>query len=227
MVIRYLKLFIVASVIINLLLIFLLCNNDEQKNKLDISKSTDFRTYVFEHDDTFRFVASIEADKAWLFLPQKTVSLIEVVVDSGKKFINDDITLWIKGQKADLVTGGKTYNDCKNNVYQAVWEHAKLNGVDFRAVGNEPGWYLEIIRDKNIIFVTNYGRDKYEFVSPSMTVDSELSITTYTINNDDHLGGVIIKAKPCQDTMTDREYESSVTVVLDGKTYKGCGKALH
>jgi len=34
--------------------------------------------------------------------------------------------------------------NCRNNRAMAICVDAKLRGVDFRAVGNEPGWNLEI-----------------------------------------------------------------------------------
>ncbi len=36
------------------------------------------------------------------------------------------------------------YLDCTYDRRASIWEHAKLSGVDFRAVGNEPGWVLEV-----------------------------------------------------------------------------------
>lgn len=43
-----------------------------------------------------------------------------------------------------LEVGKKRHVHCKNNRAEAIWEDAKLRGVDFRAVGNEPGWHLEL-----------------------------------------------------------------------------------
>ena len=34
--------------------------------------------------------------------------------------------------------------ECRNNRAMALWVDGKLRGVDCRAVGNEPGWNLEI-----------------------------------------------------------------------------------
>lgn len=38
-----------------------------------------------------------------------------------------------------------------------VWEKAKENGIQFRAVGNEPGWLIEIREDEKVRFVNDYG----------------------------------------------------------------------
>ena len=49
-----------------------------------------------------------------------------------------------------------------------VWHKAKLRGVAFRAVGQEPGWLLEIINGEEILLVTNYGekRQSLPYVDP-------------------------------------------------------------
>ncbi len=39
----------------------------------------------------------------------------------------------------------------------SVWHRAKLRGVAFRAIGQEPGWLLEITNGTEILLVTDYG----------------------------------------------------------------------
>jgi membrane-bound inhibitor of C-type lysozyme len=45
------------------------------------------RTFVYECSDGYRFVARIEGEKAWLFLPEQTVSLPQVPAASGAKYM--------------------------------------------------------------------------------------------------------------------------------------------
>ena len=49
-----------------------------------------------------------------------------------------------------------------------VWHQAKLRGVAFRAVGQEPGWLLEISNGEGIFLVTDYGstRASMPYVEP-------------------------------------------------------------
>jgi putative lipoprotein len=51
--------------------------------------------------------------------------------------------------------------------------------------------------------------------------------TVYEIQNDTHEMSVIIVGRRCRDTMSGEAFEATVTVILDGKKYQGCGKALH
>ncbi len=49
-----------------------------------------------------------------------------------------------------------------------VWHRAKLRGVAFRAIGQEPGWLLEITNGTEILLVTDYGqnRNSYPCIDP-------------------------------------------------------------
>ncbi len=185
------------------------------------------RTFVFECDDGYWFPVRIEGEKAWLFLPGKTVSLPQVSAGSGAKYSDGEVIFWSKGDAAWLETAGDIRRDCRNNRPLAIWEHAKLNGVDFRAVGNEPGWHLEISRGRKLIFVSDYGQSRYEFDTPEPVNDVTTRTGTYRARNSEHTIEVFISGQPCRDTMRGDAFESTVTVTLDGRSYNGCGKALH
>jgi hypothetical protein len=43
----------------------------------------------------------------------------------------------------------------------------------------------------------------------------------------EHQAVIRIEGRACGDTMSDETFESTVTVTLDGKKYRGCGRALH
>ena len=116
---------------------------------------------------------------------------------------------------------------CKNNRAMAIWEDAKLRGVDFRAIGNEPGWNLEIIKSEKIVFVGDYGQERYEFITTEPSIDRQARTTVYDVQNDKHELSVIILGRRCNDTMSGEAFETTVSVILDGKKYRGCGKALH
>ena len=186
------------------------------------------QTYVFECDDTYSFVARQENKSIWLFLPYETVNLSQVPTDSGFKYSDGRIAFWLNNDKAILESDKRAYGNCPNNRARAIWEHAKLNGVDFRAVGNEPGWYLEIYEGRKIRFVTNYGKVRYnDYYLPKPEIIPHALKTVYTFVIDEQELEITIEGKSCRDTMVDEQYESTVTVDLDGKKYHGCGRPLH
>ena len=105
-----------------------------------------------------------------------------------------------------------------------VWHKAKLRGVAFRAIGQEPGWLLEITNGIEILLVTDYGeqRTSYPYVEP--VVHQEERRTEFIAGDD---GTVIeIRGVPCTDTMSGEEFEVSVTIKQTDRELQGCGRAL-
>lgn len=186
------------------------------------------QTFVYECGDGFSFVARIEGERIWLFLPEMTVPLPHVPSASGAKYSDGITTFWSDGEEARLEIEGEKPRTCTNNPAKAVWEHAKLSGVDFRAVGNEPGWHLEISSGmKSILFVTDYGEGRYEFPFVLPLVDDEAGRTEYRSGSGDHEIKIVLECGACRDTMSGEAFETVVTVVFDGREYRGCGRALH
>lgn len=105
-----------------------------------------------------------------------------------------------------------------------VWHKAKLRGVAFRAIGQEPGWLLEITNGIEILLVTDYGehRTSYPYVEPIVHQEER---RTEFITGDD--GTVVeIRGVPCRDSMSGEEFEVSVTIKQTDRELKGCGRAL-
>jgi len=184
-------------------------------------------TAVYDCPGGRSFVTRIQGDTAWLFLPGNTVPAIHTPSGSGAKYTDGVTTYWSHGDEAMIEAPGFEARECRNNRRAAVWEHAKLNGVDFRAVGNEPGWHLEISRGRSIVFVTDYGQARYDFRAPEPDVDQDGARAVYRTGDGDHELVVQLEGRRCLDTMADDEYETTVTVTLDGRELRGCGRALH
>jgi len=119
--------------------------------------------------------------------------------------------------QADSVTGEQEL--AKNN----VWHKAKLRGVAFRAIGQEPGWLLEITNGKEILLVTNTGQDRNSFPYVEPQEDKAARKTVFQVNDDT---SVLIEGKPCSDTMSGESFEVTVTLTQGDKKLKGCGRAL-
>lgn len=117
----------------------------------------------------------------------------------------------------------------RNNRQKAIWEDAKLRGVDFRATGNEPGWFLEVSQENQILLVTDYGQRRFEFTVGQPSVDQASRTTSYHAqkNQLQLTITITIEGRECVDSMIGQRFQTSVMVVLDGKEYYGCGQALH
>jgi len=193
-----------------------------QADELDQeSLSREGKTYVFECASGSEFVVDINEDGSWLLLEQQTLKLTEP--GGLVSYTAPGMELLIHGENAVLREVGKTTLFCKNNKKRAIWEHAKLSGVDFRAVGNEPGWSLELIAGRKIIFISNDGSDRVERPLPEAITNQAARTTRWDAD------GLTIEAtgKTCRDEMSGEAYESTITVFWKNKQFHGCGKALH
>ena len=109
---------------------------------------------------------------------------------------------------------------------RSIIEDAKRRGVDFYAVGNEPGWKLEIDPDE-IVFQTNYGEDTYRFPTPESELEPEKLRTAYRVQSAEHDFIIEIRGIACADDMSGEKFESTVQITFDGRKYLGCGLTLH
>ena len=185
------------------------------------------KTFVYQCAAGYRFVARVDGEKAWLYLPEKTIKLTVVANTNGEKYHDGNTTYHIRGNQAQLTYNTVRHEECLNNARAAIWEHAKLDGVDFRAVGNEPSWILQITAGGEISLTTGYGANRYRFATPEPKIEKEHSRTVYETGNNSHTLKILLSAEPCKDTMVDESNETSVTLWLDEKKYTGCGRPLH
>jgi uncharacterized membrane protein len=106
-----------------------------------------------------------------------------------------------------------------------VDEQARQRGVAFRAVGQEPGWLLEIDQER-ITLLTDYATDTLVTAVPRPTTDQGTRTTVYRAATDDQEVRITIRVEPCVDVMSGQGFPATVTVVLNGVEYRGCGRSL-
>ncbi len=107
----------------------------------------------------------------------------------------------------------------------SVWHKAKLRGVSFRAIGQEPGWLLEITTGTEILLITDYGETKTAYPYAEPEVDSENRKTRYVIADGDV--EILIEGRDCRDVMSGEQFSVTVTVTSKARRLAGCGRALH
>ena len=188
-------------------------------------------SYNCEGDED-RVVVFIDGDRGHLFA-RKISAPIELQAD-GATFLGDGIEFvpdrpegLAPGQTASIRLGERTLSNCRNDPRAAVWEGAKLRGVSYRAIGQEPGWVLEIDRDKGFLLVTGYGeqRDRIPYAEP--VSDASTRSSRYESKLEGETLVVEIVGENCRDTMSGEAFSSRVTVEWRGATLRGCGRALH
>ena len=109
---------------------------------------------------------------------------------------------------------------------EQVWLQARARGVTFRAVGQEPGWLIEIHQDETLRIVLDYGARELELPLPAPVVDSTTWVTTYRARNEQHNVRIDIRDEPCADVMSGERMSATVVLVIDEERYHGCGRTL-
>lgn len=107
-----------------------------------------------------------------------------------------------------------------------VWKKAEQEGVNFRAVGNEPGWLVEIKEDKKVRFINDYGDLEIKAPVDDLWVGPADEDKIYYVENDVIQFQVIIMKKNYQDTMSGEKFPYQVRIVFPNKSYVGGGRLL-
>ena len=111
------------------------------------------------------------------------------------------------------------------------WAAAKARGIDFRAVGNEPGWYAELDAGGQVKLVLSYGEQTLTMPAPAAWrpgAENRYEVAARDAANG--TGGIAVtitsSPKTCSDGMSDATYPLTVTVEVEDATFNGCGRDL-
>jgi len=174
-------------------------------NRTSDSAGQQPQTHVLRCENAAPVTFRQEGDTGWLFA-EKTV---KTTYEDGL-FIGE-------GYRLKLDENVATLNDqtCQYDLAAAQWEHAKLNGADLRAVGNEPPWILELYPDKLVLW---RGYDKKRIEQPIVKHGLSYLSKDYTVK---------LSLGPCQDSMSGEEFETRVQLLSEQESLQGCGRPLH
>jgi len=181
------------------------------------------RTLVYECGD-MEFITRVGPGEMAIWLEDRYLVLPQVRAASGSKYQEADVVFWSKGDEALVEVAGRTYRDCRLNPARAPWEDARRRGVDFRAVGNEPGWHLEIREDDSLLFVGDYGASKLRFTDISRESGGEQVFYT-AIQGANTLRVTVVESE-CNDSMSGESFPFAVMVQINDRSYQGCGRSL-
>jgi uncharacterized lipoprotein YbaY/uncharacterized membrane protein len=145
---------------------------------------------------------------------------------SGARYADDKGNeFWTKGGSGTLTLTGEEKRECKQADGPSPWEAAKARDIGFRAVGNEPGWWVEVGMGEAPVMRAelDYGARKIE-VANAQPIKGATGVSGKTANGTQV--ELKIERKPCQDDMSGSSFEASAQLSAGGKTYKGCGAFL-
>ena len=181
------------------------------------------KTMVYDCNG-YDFTARLGPGEMAVWLPDRYVILSQVRSASGTKYVEGDIEFWSKGDEAILNVGNQQHLNCALVPWRVPWEDARRRGVEFRAVGNEPGWSLEIQSDKHLLFLGDYGMRR--IIMPNPGVQLQGNVRRYHAVTESADLQVEIIEEPCFDTMSAEPFSSQVTVTLNTDIFYGCGRDL-
>lgn len=179
--------------------------------------------YVWDCDDgTSLTMDNMLAERAVsLRLPEGPRRLPQVVAASGVKYDDGSLSFWTKGDTAMLQRKDGPVVNCRESRARSLIADARARGVQYRGIGNEPGWVLEVIPPDKLVFVTDYGQQRHEFTGAAFSGDAD-SGGDYRVQRGDEQIHAVVTLEPCQDDMAGTQFDYSVVVEFAGRTYRGC-----
>lgn len=176
--------------------------------------------------DEVHVAARFDGDRVNLVFSGRHLQLPQAISASGARYADDEGNeFWNKGDTSTFTLAGGSRRDCTRSQRQSPWAEAAARGVGFRAVGNEPGWFVEVDNgDMPPLRATlDYGERRIEVAS------------TVSLSSSHGFGGKLadgtdvvlrIKREPCNDGMSSEAFEASAVLTVGDKQYLGCGAYL-
>jgi putative lipoprotein len=185
------------------------------------------RTFVFDCDGDLSFTVRTGPGEVALWEPAALGGTYQVLAQtpaaSGARYQEGDSVYWNRGELATFELGGQRYVDCRSNPSQVPWADAARRGATFRALGNEPAWYVEVFADR-LTVVTDLGTNRTELEHSGAAAEG--GRTTYRAAAEGREATVVVERRACADSMSGEGFEAVATVTIDGVSLRGCGRFL-
>ena len=157
-----------------------------------------------------------------------TKRLDQTVSASGARYATADesVVFWTKGSSATLEQRGLPPVKCNERRAESLREDARARGVVYRALGNEPGWTLEIGPGTRLEWVTNFGTERHAFDGATESAaPGEGAGRKFVAANGSESIEATLTREPCVDA-GEVTYDHTAVVVFAGTTHHGCGNRL-
>jgi uncharacterized membrane protein len=122
-----------------------------------------------------------------------------------------------------LTLDGERQPDCSRSAVPSPWEAARARGAAFRAVGNEPGWSIEVgSGDAPALRAElDFGARSIEVASAAATADGWRGAAP-----DGTQVVLEIRREECRDPMSGHAFPASARLRVGDSTWRGCGRFL-
>ena len=96
----------------------------------------------------------------------------------------------------------------------------KNGGAAWHAIGQEPGWRVDIVPGETIDVIAAYGETRARFPAPEDVGPAPFDLA---VTNAADVLTISATDEPCKDAMSGRPYPQTVSIELNGETFGGCG----
>lgn len=188
------------------------------------ASETDRFAWVYQCTDTDRFVLRFSGDTARIEWDGGRAKLPQAISASGARYTDGEITFWDKGGVARIETPADTFIDCPSTRAANPVEVSRLLGYEFRAVGQEPGWQVQIAPGRPMHILADYG--EIEFYTDAPAIERSNDNTIYRGEHEGRTVTVTVRDEPCEDVMSGEPFPATVTLQLDERRLQGCGGSV-
>lgn len=191
------------------------------------------RAYVWECRDgqTLRMRNLYREQAVAIDFHEGTQRLDQVASASGVRYANPSgsIAFSTRGGAATLERAGSAAVQCSELRPESLAEDARQRGVVYRAVGNEPGWILEIGPRGRLDWTTDYGQDAHAYDGAIETAAGSDAAAgrVYTASARGSAPiKVTVRAEACTDD-AGVAFDHTATIEYEGGTLRGCARHLN
>lgn len=165
------------------------------------------------------FAAIPEPGGVALYLPGREQMVLAPAGDQG--FVLNDLRLAYREDGIELEVA-RIARRCGAKNWDGPWADARSRGVSIRAVGQEPGWMMELTTGGEIVLALDYGARAFAVPAPEAVPLG--GARGWQVDESAH-GLVLVLAEdlPCFDSMSGAVHPLTVTVQVGEDRYSGCG----
>lgn len=181
--------------------------------------------YVYDCGLEARFVVRPLGDSVRLQQDLFTVVLPRVAAASGARYERGGVVFWSRGPEARIESPAGSFGQCRGQAAGDPWEVSHLLGYGFRAVGQEPGWVVEIDDDRRMHVLADYGEIEFFTARPGREA-GPAGETRHRADSERGEVVVTVREAPCEDAMSGEPFPRTVTLAFEQRLLEGCGRPL-
>ncbi|MDX1494048.1 MAG: hypothetical protein R3253_08325 [Longimicrobiales bacterium] len=178
-------------------------------------------SWAYTCSEGLRFIVHFREDEAQIDLPSRSLRLPSARRGQAPAYTDGAGSLSVVGSSATLQVGNEHHGGCAGEKADSPEDAARRLGFDFRGIGQEPGWLVDVDLDREIRWVGSYGEVRFATGRPETREDG--GAVVWQARTSDHAIRVRVRPEPCNDSMSGRPYPLTVRVTVDGSDFSGCG----